>query len=270
MESLREFLRQWYGIFTTAAVAVSALWLVSTGKHTLFVHPRYTIFITEMAVLALIACLWALWNGAGTTAKNTTPEKDSSTAISPASATTAHTGTTHTAPRLAALNSAATAILVSTALVIVLLIPPAPLSAKLAGARAQSQVAPSNGTKIVRTLADLPAQPTTADWAKLLVSQTKDDLTEQKAHIDGFVTTDDDIAGQGYYLVRFSIICCAVDAFPARVPIYDPNWRDHVEVGQWLDIEGAFQPSTINIHEEWMLHPTRVTPIEEPENPYLF
>lgn len=269
--SFAEFIGQWYGVLTTAAVAVSALWLVFTGKHTLFVHPRYTVFIVEMSALALIASVWALSQSTTLNCEETSAHHhhhhDS------------HESTgepTHEASRVPEsvrgnfLGKAATAFLVASALIMVLLVPPAPLSANLAGSRTTVQGAAVNSTKIIRTLADLPVQPTTADWAQLLVSQTKEDLTGEHAHIDGFVTTDDEIAEHGYYLVRFSIICCAVDAFPARVPIYDPHWREHVEIGQWLDIEGEFQPSNTNIQEDWMLHPSHVTPIEEPEQPYLF
>lgn len=260
---MRDFIRQWYGVLTTAAVAVSALWLVYAGKHTLFVHPRYTIFITEMSLLALVACVWAL-------ARGISHEHEHASDFSLAgSAHSDDAGHEHAHVTRSLWASAVTGVLVVTALVMVLAVPPAPLSANLAGARATAQAAPLS-SNIIRSLADLPTQPTVADWAQLLISQTKDDLTNQPAQIDGFVTADDDIASQGYYLVRFRITCCAVDAFPARVPVYDPQWREHVEIGQWVKVEGKFQPSTINIHEEWMLHPERVTPIDEPDQPYLF
>lgn len=292
---------RWYGIVLTAVVAVSALWLVATGQHTLFIHPRYTVFITEMSALALAACVWALrhlgFAEGAMTSENNKPER---VADRPS--------------WRVRMQRVTTASLVIIAIVMVLLVPPAPLSPSMVAQRSIGTNAGSgNSSNIVRTLADLPAEPRISDWAMLLASQTTDDLTGIPVRVEGFVTTDPEIAEHGYYLVRFTIICCAVDAFPARIPIYDPQWRDRVEVGQWLEVSGNFQPTRdlladVNdgdrisvdqgssaasagsgtatdpqteqadasdvklpgLIEEYMLQPSEVTPIPEPAEPYLY
>lgn len=291
LSSLWRFLGEWHGILLTLAVAVSALWLVLTGQHILYIHPRYTIFILEMAGLATLACLWALWRGIPSSHSHDHPTPDLPLDEAPGThvgeevslvdATVVDTGrgeeAAHSAgvpgePRgwKARLGMATTAGLVVAASVMVLLLPPAPLSPSMAAQRGGGRATAASASNLVHSLADLPAQPNISHWAQLLSQQGPDDLTGMAAHIDGFVTTTPEFAAHGYYLTRFTIICCAVDAYPASVPIYDPQWREHVKVGQWLEVEGSFHPSTGDIYEKYSLHPTQVTPIEEPAEPYLY
>lgn len=279
---------QWYGVILTAAVAVSALWLVITGQHTLFIHPRYSVFLAEMAILAGIASMWALWRGVPQSESHHHPgavipetmtarpsemnpsERATDSASLPATASAATVEYRQGKGNRATLASAATAVLVGTALVLVTVVPPAPLSPSMAMQRGGTGGAGASYSNLVRGLADLPPEPNISHWAQLLTIPHDDDLSNVPARITGFVTTNPDIADQGYYLVRFTVVCCAVDAYPAAVPIYDPMWREHVEVGQWLDVSGAFQPVEGKLPEKYILHPDSVTPIEEPAEPYLF
>lgn len=289
--SLGRFLGEWYGILLTLAVAVSALWLVLTGQHILYIHPRYTIFILEMASLAALACLWALWRGIPSSHSHDHPTPGQpqdeahghhvGKAVSFADLTfldgepgeeAAHRAGVPWEPRgwKARLGTATTAGLVVAASVMVLVLPPAPLSPSMAAQRGGGRATAASASNLVHSLADLPVEPNISHWAQLLSQQGPDDLTGLSTQIDGFVTTTPEFSAHGYYLTRFTIICCAVDAYPASVPIYDPQWREHVEVGQWLEVEGSFQPSTGGIYEKYALHPTQVTPIEEPAEPYLY
>lgn len=358
---LLSFCRRWYGVLLTAAIAVSALWLALTERHTLYVHPRYTVFIIEMSALAVVACVWAFWQ-VGASQEECTGQAeccvqqadcvshDGHTCNTPIdepehAGELRETGKMWRAHWFRRATTLVTGSLVLTAAIMVLALPPAPLSPSMVAQRSiGTSAAGRNAANIVRSLADLPAEPRISDWSMLLMSQTSDDLTGVPATVTGFVTTTPEIADQGYYLVRFTIICCAVDAFPAQIPVYDPHWREHVQVGQWLKVSGNFQPAGVvpaggwgdaaqgadtlsassqshsveartgqvgtdqsavgrssvgqgsavpggvsgtegdlrgaepeassdtipGVLEQYMLHPTQVTPIPEPAEPYLY
>lgn len=326
--AVKRWLGRWYGVLLTAAFAVSGLWLTFTGRHTLYVHPRYTVFIIEMSALAVVACVWGFWQSAAFVQVGQAEHQEccGHSAIKNGDGTGGHVAGHKVAgtPRRqwqARIGKMTTTILVIIAAIMVLIVPPAPLSPNMVAQRSVGvNTGRTNSSNIVRSLADLPAEPRISDWAMLLMSKTSDDLTGVPASVEGFVTTTPEIADRGYYLVRFTIICCAVDAFPAQVPVYDPAWRERVEVGQWLKVSGSFQPvgtalageglgalgpavqggsdqagvgglngesdsenadsrtgdpaaageGKSGILEDYMLHPTEVTPIPEPAEPYLY
>jgi len=70
---------------------------------------------------------------------------------------------------------------------------------------------------------------------------------------------------------RFIVTCCAVDAQPVGVPVYAPNWKADLAVDDWVRVTGSFgvNPSSSSAQSIAVTADT-VTPIEEPDEPYLF
>jgi putative membrane protein len=74
-----------------------------------------------------------------------------------------------------------------------------------------------------------------------------------------------------FFVARLVVSCCAVDAQPIGVPVYRPGWRDEIEPGAWIRIEGAFvKNSSRDSHEEVAIGVGSLANIEEPDQPYVF
>ncbi|HEV7949157.1 MAG TPA: TIGR03943 family protein, partial [Glaciihabitans sp.] len=113
---------------------------------------------------------------------------------------------------------------------------------------------------------------TVLDWASLL-RQTSDTAfyADKPVDVTGFITEDADDPDNVFYVSRFVITCCAVDAQPVGVPVYMPGWRDEMALDDWVQLTGQFvaNPSTSSA-QQIALAPESVTPVGEPSEPYLF
>ena len=118
------------------------------------------------------------------------------------------------------------------------------------------------------------AKFTVLDWASLL-RQTSDLAFYDGKPVDvtGFITADPDDPQNVFYVSRFVITCCAVDAQPVGVPVYSPNWSDSYAVDDWVEVTGSFGANQSSRSTQ----PLAVQPsvdgivgIEEPDDPYLF
>ena len=76
---------------------------------------------------------------------------------------------------------------------------------------------------------------------------------------------DDDV----FYVARFTVTCCAVDAQPVGVPVHLPGWQDRFEPDDWVAAEGRFGEDPAGGASP-VLIPEAVEPTEQPEQPYVF
>lgn len=282
--SLWECVNQWRGVALSMILAVSTIWLAWADMLTFFIHPRYVFFTVEMAVLALAASVWAIWRGVPADEHEHDHAHGAHDAYGAQAETSqvaqpdgvSATDESQRWPRRmpTALTGAASLVLIVSVAAMVLVAPPAPLSATLASERALAGGGVgerSTGKAVITTLAQLPEEVSVGDWAQLLANAPAEEVLGEKTTLDGFVIAPEQIAEHGYYLVRFQIACCAVDALPVGVPVMDPNWRDKYGEGQWLRVSGEFTPNPgMPFPEEAVLTPGAVEAIDEPEQPYLF
>ena len=109
------------------------------------------------------------------------------------------------------------------------------------------------------------------EWAAIL-TQTSDPAfyAGKPAQVVGFVSEDPDDPDQ-FYLTRFVVSCCSVDAQPVGVPVRLPGWRDSYGPEDWLAVSGQFvlNPSSSS-PEPIVLSPDAVEPTKQPDDPYLF
>ena len=112
------------------------------------------------------------------------------------------------------------------------------------------------------------------DWASLL-RQTSDLAFYDAKPVDivGFVTEDPDDPQNVFYVSRFVITCCAVDAQPVGVPVYAPDWRETYSPDDWVEVTGTFgaNPSSKST-QPIAVQPgdAGISAIDEPGDPYLF
>jgi len=233
------------------------LWLWASGNLSLYIHPRYNVFTVTMAIIALAGlALWAVLR-----LRRLNDDAHS------------HEGHNHSSrPRTAELASTIVGML---ALLVLVGLPPATLSTQTVENRALNQSGLGDAGAVFEEAAsgmsDTFAAFSVREWAAIL-SQTSDPAfyAGKPAQVVGFVSEDPDDPDQ-FYLTRFVVSCCSVDAQPVGIPVRLPGWRDSYGPDDWLAMSGQFvlNPSSTS-PESIVLSPDAVEPTEQPDDPYLF
>lgn len=242
---------RWQGLALMTVSIVVSIWLAATGQLILYIHPRYVLFTVIMAVigLALVAASFL------PRASHDHDERPSGTGAV-----------------LSGIATAATLTLAAT----LMILPPATLSS----ATADQRVINSTGVRTDGASVDDVSSATDAavasfsvlDWASLL-RQTSDVAfyDGKPASVVGFIARHPDDPENMFYLSRFVITCCAVDAQPVGVPVYLENWEGTFAVDDWVAVEGGFgaNPSRQST-QPIVLVPADINVTEQPTEPYLY
>ncbi|HWH25897.1 MAG TPA: TIGR03943 family protein [Pseudolysinimonas sp.] len=264
-------LRHWRGVLLLAAIAVGSIWWAITGQLVLFIHPRYLVFTVIMAVVALAFGVARVLVSTGRVADADHSHSDHSD----------RSGDEDDAvdTRLQRALSMAALTLATLLATGALLLPPSTLSVATASQRDVTASSTSSitgsSTAGVTTSAGADAQTfrhyTVLEWSSLL-SQTSDPAfyANKPADVTGFVTPDP-AASDVFYVTRFVITCCAVDAQPVGVPVYLPDWTHKFSPDDWVTVTGEFGLNGSAASSAVLaLHPAGVTHVAEPRDPYLF
>lgn len=272
---LDQTVTRWLGILLSAFGVVATLWLAATGQLTLYIHPRYVVFTTVMAViggLLVIGAVVLTFRSSRKTGSEATTVLDSVDDRIGHD----HTGRDHDhdatprSPLRRRLSTVGAIVLVAAAATALLALPPASLST---GALTAGELDTTSST----TLDDAPdlvggdsSQFNVKDWAALLrQGLTAGDLAGMNADVIGFVAPDPSGSSDLFYLARYSITCCAVDAQPIAIPVESTRWADAVTEGGWVRVTGAFRDSA-NAGTPTVLDAQSIEKIDEPSDPYVF
>jgi uncharacterized repeat protein (TIGR03943 family) len=87
----------------------------------------------------------------------------------------------------------------------------------------------------------------------------------QPVELTGFVTHGDGTPPDGFTLTRFAVFCCAADAIPYSVAVA-AGPRAVYEDDTWLRVGGRLYASDGG----YVLRPTRIEPVPEPQDPYIY
>ncbi len=239
------------------AGAVSTLWLASLGKLTLYVHPRYEFFTVSLGVIAGVIAVASMLVAQPLNNEEHEHEHEHGTIARKKSYSRAWA-------------MAGTVGVTGLAIAMLLIAPPATLSTTIAGQRDVAESSARIGSSSAQNLvgADTSAF-TVKDWAVLLSSGDPAAITGKAVSITGFVidTTDADV----FFVARYLISCCAVDAQPVGVPVYAPGWQALAPVGTWVDVTGVISSAPdASIAPDLVVLPTSVMVIPEPGNPYVY
>ena len=253
---------RWQGIALCVAALVSTVWLAVTNQLILYIHPRYIVFTVIMAALGLVLVVASF-------RRSPAPDHDHDL----------DHDADHDQPSPRGFHRAITVVgtvltlIVAVALVVV---PPTTLTTATAEQRVINSTQVGAGTRTVDSAASAPvgafARFTVLDWSSLLRQTTDASFYRDKAaNVVGFITKDRDDPQNVFYVSRFVITCCAVDAQPVGVPVYLPNWRDRFAADQWVKVSGSFEtnPSTKS-QQSIALVPTVTTKVDQPSEPYLY
>ncbi|TXK20010.1 TIGR03943 family protein [Homoserinibacter sp. GY 40078] len=229
-------------------------WLAATGRLGLYIHPRYFVFTIVMAVIAGVVAIVAF-------------------AVLPSSREGAHDDHDHAplSPTRQRWATGGTLALIAVTAVVVLALPPATLTSNTAEQRSVNASATSGDASPQLAGADTSAF-TVKDWANML-RQGADaaSLAGESPTLVGFVTPDPDDPENVFFVARFVVTCCAVDATPVGVPVYLPGWQDDHPVDGWVEVTGRFieNPSATSA-EVVVVDPASVDAVEEPTDPYVY
>lgn len=223
------------GFLTLAAL----LWLAITNALPLYVHPRYEVFTIVMSSIGLGFMLLA----AGFRKRLTRTER--------------------TAP-LAILTSSICIIIC----LAILLLPPKPLTSNTA----QQRGIASQSLDTQTVISDVPSDQAYAQfgikqWVSLL-AQTTDPafFNGKQVNVTGFISPGE--TNDIFYVSRFVLTCCAVDARPIGLPVYKQNWRQTYQADQWVNVTGGLISSQSK--PTILVQPKTITPTSQPENPYVY
>ena len=260
------FDRYWRGLVLSGIGIAGIVWLAATGRLGWYVHPRYfwfTVILCGIAALALIAAAPVLLRQA----------RSGDRADQDHASDAPHTHDTHdTQQRFRGhgrqLRAAAAAILLVSGTAAALLIaPPTTLSAAMAE---QRQVNAGGGPAGV-VAAGADADRDARDWAMLLKQGGGAQAEGRTADFIGFVLPGPDPDGDLFFAARFVVSCCAVDAQPLGVPILSPGWQQAHAAGSWARVSGVFiQSPDVTSDHPVVLRPYEITPIDEPDDPYVY
>ncbi|MFS0713197.1 DUF1980 domain-containing protein [Microbacterium sp. 2P01SA-2] len=146
---------------------------------------------------------------------------------------------------------------------VVLVTPPATLSAELAMSR-------DTGTPPLFQGADTVALATTGDtssfgvgeWASVFATATNPEAFEgDEISLTGFVTPS---SAGGFGLTRLVITHCVIDAQPASIPVGETS--DIPATGEWVTVTGVIRDRDGAL----VIEATGVQTVDEPEDPYEY
>lgn len=255
------FTTHYRGVLLTLVGTTAVFWLAATNQLTLYIHPRYVIFTVILSALATVAALGSLAVlGARRAGAEHAHEHHHEHPEPPAAETIARRR----------WDVASSALVVAGTAGALLVLPPATLTSTTATHRDLTQQ--TAATSDVELTAGAGASYTVREWATLLrQGLDPSELADSDPTLSGFVTADEDDPQNVFYIVRFVVTHCTLDAQPVGVPVYLPGWAESFPVDSWVTASGDFveNPSASSA-QEVVLEPADIARIDQPADPYVY
>ncbi len=233
----------WQGLLLAMSGIVASVWFAATGKLDLYIHPRYIWFTTLMSCLALAVLVLEFWRR---------PQPKKHTASQPVVTV--------------ALSCVCLVVGVS-----LLVTKPAALSSSTAnqrGINAASLDLSAQTSNVAITAGTDYSRFSIRDWASLLGQSTGPELFAGKqVHVIGFVSPVDGSPNM-FYVSRFVITCCAIDARPIGVPVYLPEWQSTYKDNEWVEVSGVFAKHPNTGTAGVAIQPNSISKVSQPSDPY--
>lgn len=230
--------------------------LYLNGQLILYIHPRYVLFTGALDVLSLVVC------GVGFVL----------TAWHMAKAPSGHGVVAYRVPWRPSL----TFLVAVFVLVAAFALPARTLSSGIADQRSanfnSAREGPSGGAPggTLALFGNETSRLTIADWVSAFNLKTSASFYEGKeVDVVGFVFQPKNAPSDVFYVSRFKVTCCAVDAAPLGLPVYAPGWQEEYEANDWVRVAGSFAETEEDIAEPAIVAPRSIEPTEQPENPYV-
>ncbi len=254
----------WRGLAISAIGIAATLSLALSGRLDWYIHPRYTVFTVTMSVLGALVGMLAV----GILAAGAVRHRRARAEIPAAFTDPPHPERADRPRTIAVVSAGALVAALATAL---LIIPPATLSAATAGQREMNaSISPGGEAPVAIDDVDDLSQLDVKQWSLLLRQQGGEAALGRTADLTGFVMPADGAPDDVFYVARFSVTCCTIDAQPVGVPVYAPGWQDDFVADDWVRVTGVFatNPDPDGAHP-MVLVPAEATAVDMPEDPYV-
>lgn len=276
---LERLIARWQGILLTLVGIVATVWLGATGQLGLYIHPRYFWFSIVMALIGAVFVVAAF----AFTPLPAEPDEPTDAASAPEHGGLVHRDlllrdhSHHAAPepsrasRAGSVRAALAAVTIVVATGALLVLPPTTLTSATATQRSINSATSALDASSPTLVGGDTTNFTVKDWA-LLLRQNPDVgyYSDKDVDVIGFVTASPDDENV-FYLARFSVTCCAVDAQPIGVPVYLPGWQEQFEEDQWLAAKGGIELNPGSTGDEPLVLVAETLEVtEQPEQPYVF
>src|SRR5215216_6308730 len=254
---------------------VYTLSLYHNQQLTFYIHPRYITFTVTLNAISLVACgvgfLVAAWR------MGKTPSKSATAGASPDSSPSSSSGSASSV----GWRPSFTVLVAGLVLVAAYALPARTLSSGTADQRSANfnsiQAQPSGsgagsgaGSDTLALFGAATSRLNVAEWAKAFnLRSNPDAYVGKEVDVVGFVFHPKGTPEDVFYVSRFSVTCCAVDARPLGVPVYSPGWQEEFKEDSWVHLTGSFAETEEDISEPVVVTPKNIEPTEQPEHPYV-
>lgn len=205
-----------------------------SGELGLFIRPGYIVFTIVMAIVALASVLFSIYNDIKTKVER----------------------------KKWAISAFISSLLVIAVTVSMLVFSPSPLKGNY-GFSGNTSSRSDFGNIENKNIQSLSIK----DWSEVIESSQNEKYLNKKVNLAGYVAPIDD---NYFYLSRYVIYCCTVDAQLSQVPVYMPGWKDKLSSKEWVEINGKFTTSDSSLEYPVALHASQIKKISEPRNPYVY
>lgn len=248
----RRLLRRWQGALLSLIGIVATVWLGLIGQLALYIHPRYFVFTIVMAAIACVLVMAAFAVVPGVQDEHLPEEAERGWGW---------------------LWSVGSIGIIVAAVVGLLILPPRTLTTATVNQRDLNGSSSTLTQNVSSKLAGGDYSSfSVRDWASLLKKGLgRAFFADKTATVTGFVTADKTDRSNVFFVTRFVITCCAVDAQPIGIPVYYPGWQKKFNTDSWVTISSGFATNpSVTSDEAIVLVPHTVTPVEQPAQPYVY
>jgi putative membrane protein len=240
--------RYWHlslGVTLAATTTVSILWLWWTNKLNFYINPSYDWFATLMALIG----------GVG---------------VVVSTIRRSHADNLRRPVKLTTITLGVIAVLMGLSLIVL-------RPASLSGTTALQRGINAGGLDLTSTIttagfgATNYSQFDIRDWASVLSQTSQVAFYNGKTadQLVGFIAPTPNHSINVFYVSRFYITCCAMDAQPYGVPVYVAGWAKSYPLNSWVRISGSFKSNPDGKEDDpVILVPTVIAKIPEPQDPY--
>jgi uncharacterized repeat protein (TIGR03943 family) len=158
--------------------------------------------------------------------------------------------------------------LVALPLLVGVLVPARPLGAEtLAGRGLDAAFTSRAVTPAMQQMTGEPDSWNLWEWSMALAMQG-DALQGKPVDVVGFVFPDERLGSEAFYVVRYTVTCCAADAAAVALPV---RWAESTALpaDTWVQVQGTLGTITRDAQTLPAIVATTVVPVEQPARPYL-
>lgn len=105
------------------------------------------------------------------------------------------------------------------------------------------------------------------DWSEVIESSQNEKYLNKEVKLTGYVIP---INNDYFYLSRYVIYCCTVDAQLSQVPVYMPGWKNKLSDKNWIETRGSFIANNNSLEYPVVFATSQLKKISEPRTPYVY